>query len=973
MPQESHPSLKHLPAAIRQDLKQLPQEAWQELSEEQQEALSRLLASSHYAAEALAQEPSLLATLLAEGRLDQPLKAADYRHWCSSYLQDAQGRPPQDETALHRGLRRFRRAVMLRLLWRDAQQPGNHASVWQTAAEVSWLADTTVEAALSWLEEHHTPTWGRPYPRGTTQAQMDSGEVQPLRLVVLGMGKLGAVELNLSSDIDLIFAFAHSGETLGGRRSFDNQEYFTRLGQKLITALDKMTADGYVFRVDMRLRPYGDAGALALGFSALLDYYQDQGREWERYAMIKARVIAGDQQEGEKLLAELRPFVYRKYLDFSAIESLRAMKAMINREVKRKGLENNIKLGRGGIREVEFITQVFQLIRGGRDTELQERSIRKVLPVISGLGLMPQQAADELLQDYAFLRDLEHALQGLDDRQTQLLPDDELAQQRIAYRCGFQTWSELLTELEQVRNQVRQHFDAVIADPEDEDALETDDNLSSLWTDELDKAQAEKLLAEKGFLQPEASFRLLKNLRDSRQTASMQKVGKERLDNLMPLLLAAVTEVKNPDTALERTLWLVEAVLRRTAYLVLLTENPEALQQLVKMCSASPWLAEQLSKMPILLDELLSPDTLYSPADKQRLQDELRQHLSRIPEDDMEALMEALRYFRHANVLRVAASDIVAERHLMKVSDYLTYIAEVILESVMHSAWRDLTRRYGRPQLASGEPADPGFIIVGYGKLGGIELGYGSDLDLVFIHDGHPTAGSDGNKSLDSITYYSRLGQRIIHLLSTLTPSGQLYEVDMRLRPSGNAGLLVSNLKSFADYQNKEAWTWEHQALVRARAICGDPDLIQRFNSLRAEILMQKRDLQKLRQDVVQMREKMRENLGSKKQGGDEVFHIKQDAGGIVDIEFLVQYCVLAFSHQHPELLKVTDNMRLLDVLAATAVLPEDQARALQEAYLAYRKAAHHAALEKAGTSVDATPWAEHRQQVSQVWRAFFE
>ena len=951
----------------------MPQESHPDLSQEDQQALNRLLASSDYAADVLQKDPTLLSDLLADERLNRPLKLADYQQECENYLRDDQGRPPQDEDTLHRGLRRFRRAVMLRLLWRDAQQAGNHQAVWQTAAEMSWLADTTVEAALSWLEEHYAAAWGRPYPRGTTQAQIDSGEAQPLRLVVLGMGKLGAVELNLSSDIDLIFAFAHSGETLGGRRSFDNQEYFTRLGQKLITALDKMTADGYVFRVDMRLRPYGDAGALALGFSALLEYYQDQGRDWERYAMIKARVIAGDQQEGARLLAELRPFVYRKYLDFSAIESLRAMKAMINREVKRKGLENNIKLGRGGIREVEFITQVFQLIRGGRDTELQERSIRKVLPVIAGLGLMPQQAADELLKDYAFLRDLEHALQGLDDRQTQLLPDDESAQQRIAGRCGFQTWSELLEKLQQVRDQVRQHFDAVIADPEEEECLETDDDLSSLWTDDLESSQAEQLLADKGFQQPEASFRLLKNLRDSKQTASMQKVGKERLDILMPLLLAAVTEVKNPDMALERTLWLIEAVLRRTAYLVLLTENPEALQQLVKMCSASPWLAEQLSKMPILLDELLSPDTLYSPADKQRLQDELRQHLGRIPEDDMEALMEALRYFRHANVLRVAASDIVAERHLMKVSDYLTYIAEVILESVMHSAWRDLTRRYGRPQLATGEPADPGFIIIGYGKMGGIELGYGSDLDLVFIHDGHPTAGSDGKKSLDSVTYYSRLGQRIIHFLSTVTPSGQLYEVDMRLRPSGNAGLLVSSLKAFADYQNKEAWTWEHQALVRARAICGDSDLIKRFNRLRAEILAQERDLPQLRRDVVSMREKMRANLGSKKQGGEEVFHIKQDAGGIVDIEFIVQYCVLAFSHQHAQLLEVTDNMRLLDALATTGVLPEDQARALQEAYLAYRKAAHHAALEKAGTSVEAAPWAEHRQQVSQIWQAFFE
>ena len=966
------PDLSLLPSSLHT----LAQQAFSRLQAPAQPDLSagltRLLVSSDYATDLLAADSTLLSDLLAQGRLDQPMTLQDYQQWCQSLLLDTEGKPPADEDTLHRRLRRFRRLVMLRLLWRDAQQAGRPAGVWQTSAEISALADVTVEAALSWLEHHYAEAWGLPYPRGTTPAQQAAGEVKPLRLVVLGMGKLGANELNLSSDIDLIFAFARQGETLGGRRSFDNQEYFIRLGQKLITALDKSTAEGFVFRVDMRLRPYGDAGALALSFNALLEYYQDQGRDWERYAMIKARVMAGDREAGEELLNELRPFVYRRYLDFSAIESLRAMKAMINREVRRKNLGDNIKLGSGGIREVEFITQVFQLIRGGRDTELQERSIRKVLPVIAGLGLMPQQAASELLECYAFLRDLEHALQGLADRQTQILPEDDLSRQRVAFRCGFGDWQQLMERLDQVRERVRQHFDAVIADPEDEQPDDDgDDGLACLWSDALDSEQAEALLQQAGFTQAQHSWNLLNSLHQGRAVASMQQVGRERLDQLMPLLLRAVSETSHPDLALERTLWLIEAVLRRTAYLLLLTENPQALKQLVQMCAVSPWLAEQLAKMPILLDELLSPETLYSPADKNRLQDELRQHLSRIPEDDMEALMEALRYFRHANVLRVAASDIVARRHLMKVSDYLTFIAEVLLEQVLHQSWKDLTRRYGYPVLANGEKADPGFIIVGYGKMGGIELGYGSDLDLVFVHDGHPTQGSDGEKSLDSITWYSRLGQRIIHFLSAVTPSGQLYEVDMRLRPSGNSGLLVSSLKAFGEYQQKQAWTWEHQALVRARVICGDAELTTRFNQLRAEILGQQRDLQKLKDDVVQMRIKMRDNLGSKKTVADK-FHIKQDAGGIVDIEFIVQYCVLAYSHAHPALLEFTDNMRILDALAATEVLPASQVQQLQQAYLAYRGAAHHAALEKAGTCVAAEPWAEHRQQVTQIWQAVF-
>lgn len=941
-----------------------------DFSTNQLKGLAELLASSDYATEVLITDTHLLSQLGKENRLTTSLKLADYKLWCQQALSNEEGQLPIDEASLLTKLRLFRRAVMLRLLWRDSQFAGQHQQVWQTASEVTALAEVTTEAALTWLENYYAPSWGKPYSRGTSLAEVEAGKVQPLRLVVLGMGKLGAGELNLSSDIDLIFAFESQGETLGGKRSFENQEYFTRLGQKLIALLDKPTADGLVFRVDMRLRPYGDAGALALSFNALLDYYQQQGRDWERYAMIKARVIAGDKQAGNNLLKELRPFVYRKYLDFSAIEALRAMKAMINREVRRKSLENNIKLGLGGIREIEFISQVFQLIRGGRDTELQERSIRKVLPIISSLGLMPVEASKELLAAYEFLRDLEHALQGLADKQTQTLPDDEVAQARVAWRCGFADWQALYQHLQLIKQQVRQHFDAVIADPEEEqpEPTQIDEALACLWNDQAEPALAVEAFRQAGFQKAEASLKVLQSLYSSRSVANMQQIGRERLNQLMPQLLMAVAATQNPDAALERTLWLVEAVLRRTAYLVLLTENPEALKQLVTICAASPWLAEQLAKMPILLDELLSPETLYTPANKSSLQDELRQHLSRIPEEDIEALMEALRYFRHANVLRVAASDLIAQRHLMKVSDYLTYIAEVLLEQVLNQTLRDLTRRYGRPKLSNGEPADSGFIIVGYGKLGGIELGYGSDLDLVFIHDGHPTQASDGEKNLDSVTWFSRLGQRIIHFLATATPSGQLYEVDMRLRPSGNAGLLVSSIKAFADYQANQAWTWEHQALVRARVVAGDTQLTEQFNQLRGAILGQQRDLTKLREDVVTMREKMRANLGSK-QGETELFHVKQDIGGLVDIEFIVQYLVLAYSHAHPELYEFTDNMRILDALAATGVLPQAKVECLQEAYLIYRKTTHHAALEKAGTFLPAKPWIDYRQQVTQLWQ----
>ncbi|ODC02216.1 bifunctional glutamine synthetase adenylyltransferase/deadenyltransferase [Terasakiispira papahanaumokuakeensis] len=927
------------------------------LSIDDRRDLAQVLVASDYVADVLARMPDLLPDLLEAGRLEQTLSTDEIRQWCQQALSDI-----DSEEQLHKALRQFRRAFMVRLIWRDAL---HRQSVWQTSREISDLADVTVEAALSWLEQANAAAWG--------QAFYADGE--PMRLVVLGMGKLGARELNLSSDIDLIFAFAAHGETQGGRRSFEHQEYFSRLGRKLIAALSHVGGDDFVFRVDMRLRPYGESGALVLSFPAMAEYYQDQGREWERYAMIKARVMAGDRSAGERLLAELAPFVYRKYLDFSAIESLRAMKALINREVRRKGLDDNIKLGRGGIREVEFITQVFQLIRGGRDTELQTRAIAEVLPVIAGLGLMPASACDELKHAYSFLRQLEHALQGLADKQTQTLPDDEASQARIAYRCGFADWSELMSALDKQRVIVRRHFDAVIAAPDEESDVESSGDWHHFWQDDLSQAEAEQWLSEAGYPDAPTVLRRLKALRDGRPVQSMQRVGRERLDTLMPLVLEAVAQAPQPDVTLERILWLIEAVLRRTAYLLLLTENPGALQQLVRMCAASEWLAEQLARMPILLDELLTPETLYTPADRDRLADELRQHLGRVPEDDVEAQMEALRYFRHANALRVAASDIVAQRHLMKVSDFLTYIAEVVLDAVFHMAWQHLVSRYGQPMHAPDEPCDPGFLIVGYGKLGGIELGYGSDLDLVFLHDANPQLETQGGqRSLDGATFYTRLGQRIIHLLSTVTPSGQLYDVDMRLRPSGTSGLLVSTLKAFHDYQEQEAWTWEHQALVRARVIAGDPALAQRFEAVRAEILGQPRALAPLREEVIKMRQKMRDHLGST--AADQAagsFHIKQDAGGIVDIEFLVQYAVLAWSHQEPALLTYTDNMRILDTLAETSLRPEHEVRALQAAYLDYRRATHEAALSKRGNLVEASAYDAHRQTVMALWQAWLD
>ncbi|WP_108447431.1 bifunctional [glutamate--ammonia ligase]-adenylyl-L-tyrosine phosphorylase/[glutamate--ammonia-ligase] adenylyltransferase [Halomonas denitrificans] len=944
-----------------------PLEDWLSLSDARRAQLARVLAISSFVAETLVRDPEWLLHLDASGELDEPPTTEALRQWLDERLEAA-----EDEAALHAAIRRFRRARMLGIVWRDLTRPAG-LDMWGTAAIVSRLAETCLEGALGWLEAHFAPRWGRPAPRRDGSEQ---------RLVVLGMGKLGAGELNLSSDIDLIFAFPEKGETEGGRKSLEHQEYFTKLGQKLIAALDAVTADGFAFRVDMRLRPLGDGGPLVGGFASLSGYYQDQGREWERYAMLKARPVAGDLEAGAELLASLRPFVYRKYLDFGAIESLRELKAMINREVRRRGMQGNIKLGPGGIREVEFVVQAFQLIRGGRDTELQVTSLQTALARLPELGLLPREVVDELTPDYVFLRDLEHVLQALEDRQTQTLPEGDVDRERVALALDMEDWPALMARLDEVRERVRRHFDAVIAEPEEEveepDAPAATDVASleewrALWRGELDDDEARTLLEEAGLAEPEVAVRRLRTLRHARPVKAMQRIGFERLDALMPLLLDAVAESDAPDIALERVLPLVEAVLRRTAYLALLRENPEALGHLMKLCSASPWIADQLARHPILLDELLTPETLYTPADKARLADELRQALGRLPEDDEEAQLEALRVFKHAQVLHVAASDIAGTRHLMKVSDYLTYIAEVVLEAVVAMAWQHLTRKHGFPERRGEGRCGraPEFLVVGYGKLGGIELGYGSDLDLVFLHDGATQGSTDGARPIDNAVFFTRLGQRIIHLLTAVTPAGSLYEVDMRLRPSGNSGLLVSTLDAFADYQREQAWTWEHQALVRARVVAGDQALAERFDALRREILGRERDLAALREEVVKMRHKMRDHLGSKGQGDD--FDLKHDPGGMVDIEFLCQFAVLSMGHETPDLLAYSDNMRILETLEATGRLPAEECRRLREAYLACRTAAHRAALTGEPARGRNADFQAHRDAVIALWRRLLE
>ncbi|GAA3569101.1 bifunctional [glutamate--ammonia ligase]-adenylyl-L-tyrosine phosphorylase/[glutamate--ammonia-ligase] adenylyltransferase [Marinobacter xestospongiae] len=923
------------------------------------EDLARALASSQFLRQILTRDSERLADAVRQRPLTEPTTRASLEACWRDYVTAVDSEP-----ALQAALRRFRKEVQFRIIWRDLLR---WADLEETIAATSDLADIAIQGALDWLYADACEAFGTPYG-----ADPVTGEEAPQPMVVLGMGKLGGRELNVSSDIDLIFAFPSSGETRGGRRTLDNQQFFVRLGQRLIQALDQITADGFVHRVDMRLRPYGQSGALALSFAALESYYQDQGREWERYAMVKARVVAGDQRAGAVLMASLRPFVYRKYIDFSAFESLRNMKAMINREVRRKGLDNDIKLGSGGIREIEFVVQAFQLIRGGRDRELQQRELQAILTQLEALELLPSDVVAELRAAYVFLRNLEHALQGIADKQTQLLPDTGIDQARVALILGFDDWQTCLDELNAHREKVARHFADIITLDEDAETTETlDEGWASLWLGELDAEAAGAWLSEHGYEAPEASLKVLEELRQGRQTQTMQTQGRQRLNQFMPVLLEAVTQVDNPSETLARVMQLVEAVLRRTAYLVLLLENPGARWQLVKLCSESPWIARLLAETPLLLDELLNAESLYHPPAKSELQDDLRQQMLRIPYEDLEEQMESLRHFKKAHVLRVAASELRGTLPLMKVSDYLTWIAEVVLDHVVDVAFANLVSRHGYPQRADGSACDTDFAVVGYGKLGGIELGYTSDLDLVFIHDADPQQSTDGDRAIDNAVFYTRLGQRIVHILSTQTPSGQLYEVDMRLRPSGNSGLLVSTLSAFDRYQHQDAWTWEHQALARARGVAGCPRTLAAFEELRHGILCQSRDRAQLRREVAEMREKMRASLGTRTVAGEPpaVFHIKHDWGGIVDIEFLVQYLVLAYSADHPELTQWSDNIRQLEELGRAGVLPVADTERLREAFINLRSTIHRRALQNLNSQVDGEAFPSERRYIQTLWR----
>ncbi|MGE5824215.1 MAG: bifunctional [glutamate--ammonia ligase]-adenylyl-L-tyrosine phosphorylase/[glutamate--ammonia-ligase] adenylyltransferase [Bacteroidota bacterium] len=831
--------------------------------------------------------------------------------------------PADDEAALKARLRRLRQRVLLRVMARDL---GGLADLAEVCGTMSDLAEESIATALDWADAQLAAEFGR--PRGAAGAAQ--------KLVVVAMGKLGGRELNVSSDIDLVFLYPEEGET-DGARQLSNHEYFARAGRKLISLLAEVTEDGFAFRVDMRLRPYGESGPAVASFEALENYLVAQGREWERYAWIKARALTGERDA--ELAAIVRPFVYRKYLDYATLAAMRRLHAEVRREVERRELADHVKLGPGGIREIEFIAQALQLVRGGRDPELTVRPTLEVLERLAARRVLPEGAARELTAAYLLLRGIEHRLQYLDDRQTHSLPGDEPDRGTIAAMCGYASWSEFAARLAETRASVTRHFQAVFAETLGDDA-------GGLWQD--DRAAMQAALAACGFRDAAASAARLAALRAGQRYAQLPEDSRRRFDALMPALTRAAAATPDPDATLARGLDLVEAVARRAAYLALLAEHPEALERIARIVAASSWAAEFVTRHPLLLDELLDDRVLYAPPDWPAFARSLGALLA-AHAGDTEAQMNLLREQHQAQVFRLLAQDLAGLLSVERLADHLSALADIALGATLELAWSQTRRHREGP---------PRFAVIGYGKLGGKELGYASDLDIIFLYDDPDERAQEA---------YARLAARVNNWLTTRTSAGVLFATDLRLRPSGTSGLLVSSVAAFEEYQEKQAWVWEHQALTRARFCAGDAAVGAAFEAIRERILRRSRDLQALAKEVLAMRARMHQAHPNP----SELFDVKHDPGGMIDLEFAVQYLVLAHAHRHPRLTGNLGNIALLGMAGELGLIPPELARRCQDAYRELRRVQH--ALRLGGAQYARVPpeqLAGHARAVRELWAA---
>lgn len=841
----------------------------------------------------------------------------------------------------------------IRIAWRDLT---GRALLDQTLFDLSNLADAVVETATSTLYENISQSHGLP---------VDSeGNFQ--KIIVLGMGKLGASELNFSSDIDLIFVYPESGYT-NGEKIISNEEFFTILCRRFLRFFSPEASGINFYRVDTRLRPYGDSGPLVMSSSAFEEYYNVQGRQWERYAMIKARPVAGDIEAGARLLKTLNSFIYRRYFDYGSFDSFREMKNKIALQVKNRKLQSNIKLGAGGIREIEFFGQLFQMIRAGIEPELQEQKILKVLDLLQTHNCINRSVKQDLKKAYRFLRMVENRLQIYADLQTHDIPENHDRQKILALSMGYDAKNAFIKDLKHHMKQVHFHFSQLLVSTEDEGQDSKIEDLKELWVNISDPGfDGSSSISIEGFKNPDKVLRILQSLEEHPNTKRLTSSGRKKLARLIPVLIIKIGRQNESDAVLVRLIDLIITIERRTCYLSLLIENKNALETLIILAQKSPWIISFLSKHPALLDELMNPATLYSPPGKQALEKEMETRMAGVPSGDVEFLLEELCNFRQVNYLRIAAADVSGNYPLMKVSDHLTYIAQTVLGQVLSSLWHIMTQKYGFPGTVSDKSLDQcGFAIIAYGKVGGFEMGYKSDIDIVFLYKGESGFTKGGKKDIEIVRFYSNLGQRIINALTMHTPAGTLYGADMRLRPGGSSGMIVSHIDEFEEYMQTRAWTWEHQALIKARPVAGDKKLYSRFNKIRKNVLIRKRDCETLKKQVSAMREKMRkEHLKPKK----NFFDLKQSKGCIVDIEFLVQYLILQNGHACPDIIFWTDNVRLLESLDAEGIIKSHDSGELQKTYVLMRRAVHRLNLQEKSRQIPKTHFLKPREHVIKMY-----
>jgi glutamate-ammonia-ligase adenylyltransferase len=923
-----------------------------------------VLAASDFVLDALCRDPELMVALasragqrFAGAALAPPLLPAA--------LPDAPRAAAQaaEEPAFMAALRRWRRAEFTRIAWRDL---AGWASLAETLAELSRAADLALVLAHDFALRALTTRYGQ--PRSAAQV------VQ--RLIIVAMGKLGGGELNFSSDIDLVLLYPEAGQT-DAANAISNEEFFTRLGQALVRLLAQQTAEGFVFRVDLRLRPYGDSGPLVSNAAALEDYLQLHGRDWERYAWVKARAVTNQDGYAELFRSAIQPFVYRRYLDFGVFDSLREMKALIEREVQRRELADHIKLGDGGIREIEFIVQSFQLLRGGQDRRLQTTSLRAALVLLVGAKLLPVDAVAELDAAYVFLRRLENRLQMRADQQVHQLPEEPLARERLAASMKFDSWAALHDAIERHRRAVAACFRDIVfgagagagagaaAGAAADAALEP--ALRAPQLEEADRQTLAAWLARAGFADGLTAAQLLVDFRQLAFVQRLDAIGSRRMGALLPVLVAAAAATREPLPALRRLLRVLEAIGARSAYLALLLHNARARVRLVELAAHGDFLTDQIASHPLLLDELIDERIFDDPPDRAALAADLAQRMGGADEDDGERLVERLCQFQRAAIFRLGVADLLARLPVMRVSDRLTDVAELIIERVLALAWQQLTPQLGTPMCTDHGMRRPvRLCVVGYGKLGGMELGYSSDLDLVFLHDStgelQETAGA---RSIDNQVFFVRFAQRLVHLLTMHSAAGRLYEVDMRLRPSGKGGMLITSIEAFAEYQRREAWTWEHQALLHARSVAGAAPLRERFEAVRLAALAANVRRATLRADVRHMRNRMRNELS---RAGPGEFDLKQDPGGIADIEFLAQYWALTWAGQYPPVALYSDTIRQLESVASADLVPQSRIDTLGSAYRDYRTCLHHRALEGKGAIIGAGEFQSERAAIVEIW-----